>query len=67
LYSKHVDINPGDRSCECKGMMKPTALESKDGVFYIVQKCEKCDFEKRNKADKGDNFQKLIELSNLGK
>jgi len=67
LCSKHVDINPGDRKCECKGMMTPVGLENKDGIFYIVHKCKRCDFERRNKASKGDNFQKLIEISNLGK
>jgi hypothetical protein len=63
LYSKHVDINPGDRSCDCGGLMKPISLENKSDVFYIVHRCEKCNFVRRNKAQKGDNFQKLIELS----
>ena len=27
LYSKHVDINPGDRANECKGLLKPIEIE----------------------------------------
>ena len=27
LYSKHVDINPGDRANECKGLLKPIGIE----------------------------------------
>ena len=33
LWSKHVDINPGDRQEECKGLMVPVDLE-KQGQDY---------------------------------
>ena len=33
LWSKHVDINPGDRLAECKGMMKPIGLDKKGDIF----------------------------------
>ena len=26
LYSKHVDINPGDRMNECKGLLEPIGI-----------------------------------------
>ena len=68
LYSKHVDVNPGDRACDCGGLMRPVGLDNRGGVFYIVHRCVKCGFEKSNKAVNGDNFQKLIEIStNSGK
>ncbi|MDR0423029.1 MAG: RNHCP domain-containing protein, partial [Rickettsiales bacterium] len=41
LYSKHVDINPGDRLCECEGLMLPIDIEQKGGKFIIVHKCQK--------------------------
>lgn len=50
LYSKHVDINPGDRLNSCGGMMKPVNIESKSGEFVIIHKCERCGQEKRNKT-----------------
>jgi ribosomal protein L37AE/L43A len=63
LWSKHVDVNPGDRAEECRGMMEPVDLVKRGELFYVVHKCEKCGFERLNKAEKGDNFEKLIEIS----
>ena len=37
LYSKHVDINPGDRAEDCGGLMEPVELEQKDGKYIIDQ------------------------------
>lgn len=63
LWSKHVDINPGDRAEECGGLMEPIRVE-KDGKGYnIVHKCQKCGIEKKNKAVKEDNFQMLVQIS----
>ena len=62
LWSKHVDINPGDRSADCGGMMKPIGLDKKSDLFYVVQKCQKCGHERRNKLVKGDSFDEAIKL-----
>lgn len=67
LWSKHVDVDPGDREADCKGLMKPVALEKKGEVFMIVHKCEKCGFKRLNKAEKGDNFNELIKISSGSK
>jgi hypothetical protein len=56
LWSKHVDIHPGDREAECKGMMRPTGIEGKEGEWVIVHTCEKCGLEKRNKVGKEDEM-----------
>ena len=42
LYSKHVDINPGDRQNNCKGLLKPIQLEKFKDTFKIIYKCQKC-------------------------
>lgn len=62
LWSKHVDINPGDRAADCGGMMEPTGIENKSDVFYVVQKCKKCGHIRRNKLVKGDDFNTAVEL-----
>lgn len=62
LCSKHVDINPGDRASDCGGIMRPVAVEMKDGDYIIVHKCEKCGFIRRNKASEDDNFNKILEI-----
>ena len=63
LHSKHVDINPGDRSSACGGIMKPIEVLQKKGNFVINHKCQKCGFERKNKVLPTDNFSKVIEIS----
>ena len=63
LYSKHVDINPGDRSCNCGGLMKPIEIQQKNGEFVILHKCIKCGFERKNKVQENDDINKIIEIS----
>ncbi len=63
LWSKHVDIYPGDRLNTCKGMMEPVGIEKKGREYNILHKCTKCGFEKTNKANKNDNFQMIIQVS----
>lgn len=63
LTGKHVDINPGDRKSECKGMMKPMSADYKGGTFTINYQCENCGIKKRFKAAADDNMDLLIELT----
>ena len=35
LWSKHVDINPGDRAEKCGGMMKPISVIKTKGDFSL--------------------------------
>ncbi len=63
LWSKHVDINPGDRASECFGMMKPIDVLTKAGEYIIFHKCIKCGHEKRNKTSKDDNFDVILKIS----
>ena len=64
LHSKHVDINPGDRMEECKGLLKPIGLEMSNRKGYIIIfKCEKCGQIRKNKAAKDDNMDLIIALS----
>ncbi len=63
LYSKHVDINPGDRLSGCNGMMKPILVELKKGEYILIHKCQKCGHSKRNKTAKNDKFEEIIKLT----
>lgn len=62
LWSKHVDINPGDRASDCEGMMSPSKIEIKGGEYDITHKCVKCGHEKRNKMSPEDNFEKIFKI-----
>ena len=55
LWSKHADINPGDRKEKCGGMMRPIRMEIHKGDFYVVHKCEKCGIERRTRMSRDDN------------
>jgi hypothetical protein len=63
LWSKHVDIFPGDRAEKCGGLMEPIRIEKKGKEYTIIHKCIKCGIEKPNKAVKEDNFQMIIQVS----
>lgn len=63
LWSKHVDIFPGDRAEECGGLMQPIRVEKSGKKYTIIHKCTKCGKEKPNKAVKEDNFQMIVQIS----
>lgn len=63
LWSKHVDINPGDRDSSCQGLMKPVSVEAKGGEYVITHRCIECGYEKRNKTAEDDNFEEVIRLA----
>lgn len=62
LWSKHADINPGDRQAHCGGLMRPIMVEQKSGEFVITHQCEVCGHLKRNKVAPGDNVEALAKI-----
>ena len=63
LYSKHVDIFPGDRSNQCKGLLEPIGIEKFKNTFKIIYKCQKCKQEHKNIIAKDDDMDLIINLS----
>ena len=64
LHSLHVDVNPGDRAEECKGLLEPIGIEINNKKGYvIIFKCKKCGAIRKNKAAKDDNMDLIIKLS----
>ena len=64
LYSKHVDINPGDRNNPCKGLLEPIQIEKFKDTYKIIYKCKKCKELHKNIIASDDNFDLIIKLSN---
>ena len=62
LWSRHVDVNPGDRSAFCQGMMAPIAFTVKHGNYILTHRCTTCGIEKNNKTSKNDNFEAILRL-----
>lgn len=63
LFSKHVDIFPGDRQANCGGLMEPVGIAKKKGRWQIFYRCQKCGQQRRNKLSAADNQEKISELS----
>ncbi len=63
LWSKHVDVFPGDRKGDCGGMMEPIEVQKKGDEYVIIHKCLKCGVIKPNKASKDDDFDILVKIS----
>ena len=63
LYSKHIDILPGDRKNTCLGLLKPIGIEKFRDTYKIIYKCEKCGELHKNIIAKDDDMELIIKLS----
>ena len=64
LYSKHVDIMPGDRANNCHGLLVPIGIEKYKNTYKIIYKCNKCNKIHKNIMASDDNYDEIIALSN---
>ena len=64
LCSVHLDVNPGDRASECRGIMDAVGAEpdAKRG-FIVIHRCRRCGAIRRNKAAADDDRAALIRLT----
>ena len=60
LFSKHVDIFPGDRAELCRGLMAPVGVELEKGKYIIIQKCLICGKIWRNEASSDDDISQFL-------
>ncbi len=63
LWSRHVDVAPGDRQGLCRGMMEPIAVERKKGEHRILHRCTRCGFERSNRRAPNDDFEAFLAIS----
>ena len=63
LWSRHVDVNPGDRSNGCDGMMEPVGLELEKSAYRIKHRCQTCGLVTRCKSAPEDDIKALMALS----
>jgi DNA-directed RNA polymerase subunit RPC12/RpoP len=69
LWSVHIDVLPGDRACECGGLMEPVSAEPDPKKGYVItHKCTKCGELRKNKAAheakiQPDDIVKIIKLT----
>jgi RNHCP domain len=63
LWSRHVDVLPGDRQATCLGMMRPVGVLFEQGEFVLAQQCVECGHVWRNRCAPGDNRDALLALT----
>ncbi|MBB6478503.1 RNHCP domain-containing protein [Spirochaeta isovalerica] len=60
LWSRHMDLKPGDRRSGCRSLMEPIALwVRRDGEWAIVHRCSRCGFIRTNRIA-GDDSEILL-------
>lgn len=65
LCSKHVDINPGDRANNCKGILDPIGIGKFKDTYKIIYKCRNCKQEHKNIIAKDDDMDMIIKISKI--
>lgn len=63
LWSKHVDVQPGDRAAVCGGLMQPSALEGSSPEYMIVHVCTACGFSRRNHVAREDDADAVLSIA----
>lgn len=67
LWSRHVDVCPGDRLERCRGMMRPVATMPHKKGAALLHRCTRCGVERKNKVHKRDSVAAVVPLSVSGK
>ncbi len=62
LWSRHVDIHPGDRLASCGALMEPVSAFLEQGEWQLVHRCTLCGHEKKNRLSGEDDQSALIQL-----
>lgn len=63
LWSKHVDVNPGDRESRCGGPMEPWKLEGSSPTYDIIHRCTLCGIVRKNKVDAADDIDAILAIA----
>lgn len=63
LWSRHVDVAPGDREHPCRGMMEPTAVEPRGDGYALRHTCIECGAVKTNRSDAADDRDAILALA----
>ncbi|WP_396231024.1 RNHCP domain-containing protein [Frankia sp. EI5c] len=63
LWSRHVDVHPGDRAAACRGLMRPVAVEVGAWETVLTHHCEGCGHRRRNRTSPADAEAALFALA----
>ncbi|QQS15578.1 MAG: RNHCP domain-containing protein [Candidatus Moraniibacteriota bacterium] len=67
LWSRHVDIFPGDRAAACGELMAPVSAWLEHGEWQLRHRCLACGYEKKNRLSADDDMSVLADIVRGGK
>ncbi len=62
LWSRHVDVDPGDRAADCGALMRPVGVLFEGGEHVLLHECQRCGHRRRNRAARADDRAALAAL-----
>lgn len=65
LWSRHVDVFPGDRASDCEGPLQPIGLVGRADRQQIAYRCDACGHRTQNRTAPDDDPETLLWLSTL--
>lgn len=63
LWSRHVDINPGDRAEACGGMMEPIGIEGSTPTYRIIHSCTVCGAIRKVRVASDDDLEAVARVA----
>jgi hypothetical protein len=64
LWSRHLDVDPGDRGSDCQASMEPIAITvRKDGEWILIHRCQGCGTLASNRTAGDDNPLLLVRIA----
>lgn len=66
LWSRHVDVHPGDRAAPCGGMMEPVGVETGGDRITLLHRCETCGHQSRCRTSPDDDWDAISAVSATG-
>lgn len=63
LWSKHVDVEPGDRAATCGGLMEPVGVVGTTAKYRIVERCIRCKAKRLIDVGKGDDMHAVLAIA----
>ena len=63
LWSRHVDVFPGDRAAKCGGMMEPVGVETGGDRTVLLHRCETCGRQTRCRTSPDDDWDAIRAVS----
>jgi hypothetical protein len=64
LWSRHLDVDPGDRASDCLSSMEPIAITVRgDGEWVLIHRCQGCGTLSSNRTAGDDNPLLLVRIA----